>query len=73
MCLFGRPTTTSARFYGRMELDPVRAMRDLGGMGSEVTLTMEIGARSGGYDTRTQRIVKENATQLGFESHESEA
>lgn len=84
MCMFSRPTTTSARFYGRMELDPVRAMRDLGGIidevnkhvggtGNEVTLTVEIDARSGGYDTRTQRIVKENATQLGFEFHEFEA
>ena len=33
---------------------------------------MEINARSDGYDTRTQRIVKENATQLGFEAHEFE-
>ena len=80
-----RPPTTPqpTRFYGRMELDPVRAMRDLGGIidevtkhlggsGNEVTLTVEINARSGGYDTRTQRIVKENATQLGFEFHEFE-
>ena len=82
----GRPPTPPkpTRFYGRMELDPVRAMRDLGGIidevtkhlggtGNEVTLTVEINARSGGYDTRTQRIVKENATQLGFDSHEFEA
>ena len=64
-----------------MELDPVRAMRDLGGIidevtkhltgtGNEVTLTVEINARSGGYDTRIQRVVKENATQLGFDFHE---
>ena len=81
----GRPPAPKpTRFYGRMELDLVRAMRDLGGIidevtkhlsgtGNEVTLTVEINARSGGYDTRTQRIVKENATQLGFESHEFEA
>lgn len=25
-----------------------------------------------GYDTRAQRIVKDNATQLGFEFHEFE-
>ncbi len=71
------------RFYGRKELDPVRAIRDLGavleeitkhldGSGKKVTLTVEINASSDGYDTRTQRIVKENATQLGFESHEFE-
>ncbi len=33
---------------------------------------MEVNARSDGYDTRIQRIVKENATQLGFKSHEFE-
>ena len=80
----GRPPAAApqpTRFYGRMELDPVRAMRDLGGIidevtkhltgtGNEVTLTVEINARSGGYDTRIQRVVKENATQLGFEFHE---
>ena len=71
------------RFYGRMDLDPIRAIRDLGtildevtkhldGTGKEVTLTVEINASSDGYDTRTQRIVKENATQLGFEAHEFE-
>ena len=77
------PDPQPTRFYGRMELDSVRAMRDLGdiidevtkhlaGTGNNVTITVEINARSGGYDTRTQRIVKENATQLGFEFHEFE-
>ena len=33
---------------------------------------MEINARSDGFDTSTQRIVKESATQLGFDSHEFE-
>ena len=76
-------TTQPTRFYGRMDLDPVRAIRDLGnvidevtkhlaGTGNEVTITVEINARSDGYDTRTQRVVKENATQLGFEFHEFE-
>ena len=80
-----RPPATQqpTRFYGRKELDTVRAIRDLGtileevtkhldGTGQEITLTLEINARSQGYDTRTQRIVKENATQLGFDSHEFE-
>ena len=78
----GPPEPT--RFYGRKELDTVRAIRDLGtileevtkhldGTGNEVTITVEINAHSDGYDTRTQRIVKENATQLGFDSHEFEA
>ena len=31
---------------------------------------MDINARSDGYDTGTQRIVRENLTQLGFDSHE---
>ena len=76
-------TQQPTRFYGRKELDTVRAIRDLGtileevtkhldGTGKEVTITVEINARSDGYDTRTQRIVKENATQLGFDSHEFE-
>lgn len=46
--------------------------RHMGGTGNEVTATEEIEAHSGGYDSRTQRIVKENATQLGFEFHEFE-
>ena len=72
------------RFYGRMELDPVRAIRDLGDVinevanhlraaDSKITYTLEIEASSEGYDTRTQRVVGENATQLGFEFHEFEA
>ena len=35
-------------------------------MSEEVAITLEINA----HDTRTQRIVKENATQIGFESHQ---
>ena len=74
-----RPT----KFYGIVELDPVRAIRDLGvvmeevtkhlrAAGEKLTLTLEINATSDGFDTRTERIVKENVTQLGFESHEFE-
>ena len=40
--------------------------------GKELTLTLEINATADGFDTRTERIVKENVTQLGFESHEFE-
>ena len=73
------------RFYGRVQLDPIRAVRDVGevmkevasrlsgGLGSRVTITLEINATSDGYDTATRRIVDENATQLGFENHEFEA
>ena len=83
----GGPRTQAPRptkFYGVVELDPVRAIRDLGAVmeevakhlkagGKDLTLTLEINATSDGFDTRTQRIVKENVTQLSFESHEFEA
>lgn len=72
------------RFYGRKQMDPVRAIRDFGDLinevtshlgnaeGSEVTITVEINAESEGFDDRTRRTVSENATQLGFDSHEFE-
>ena len=73
------------RFYGRVELDPIRAVRDVGDVMKEVaarlsgspsgrvTITLEINATSDGYDTTTRRVVSENATQLGFDFHEFEA
>ena len=76
--------TVSTRFYGRKKLDPVRAIRDFGDLvnevashlgdadGSSVTITVEINAESEGFDDRTRRTVSENATQLGFDSHEFE-
>jgi len=72
------------RFYGRKQLDPVRAIRDFGDLvnevasqlgdaeGGKVTITVEINAESDGFDDRTRRTVSENATQLGFDSHEFE-
>ena len=72
------------RFYGRKQLDPVRAIRDFGDLinevashlgntdGSKVTITVEVSAESEGFDDRTRRTVSENATQLGFDSHEFE-
>ncbi|MEX1093411.1 MAG: DUF499 domain-containing protein [Acidimicrobiia bacterium] len=72
------------RFYGRKQLDPVRAIRDFGDLinevtshlgnadGSKVTITVEVNAESDGFDDRTRRTVSENATQLGFDSHEFE-
>ena len=77
-------TTVPTRFYGRKQLDPVRAIRDFGDLvnevasqlgdaeGGKVTITVEINAESDGFDDRTRRTVSENATQLGFESHEFE-
>lgn len=72
----GQPT----RFYGRRELDPIRAVRDLGTiieevvdhLGGDVKLTLEITATGDGWDERVQRVVKENAAQLGFEGVEFE-
>lgn len=76
----GLPT----RIYARKSLDPVRGIRDFGDLvnevvshlgsveGSEVSITVEIGAQSDGFDDRVRRVVSENATQLGFEAHEFE-
>lgn len=72
------------RFYGRKQMDPVRAIRDFGDLinevtshlgnadGSKVTITVEVNAESEGFDDRTRRTVSENATQLGFDAHEFE-
>jgi hypothetical protein len=71
------------RFYGQAELDSVRAIRDLENIlkevvshlrrvGKEVTISVEVNAEADGFDARTRRVVNENATQLGFTSHEFE-
>ncbi len=72
------------RFYARKELDPVRAIRDFGDIinevashlgkadGANVTITVEINAESEGFDDRIRRTVSENASQLGFDTHEFE-
>ena len=72
------------RFYARKDLtDPVRVIRDFGDIANEVashlakngevTVTVEINATSeDGYDDKTRRTVSENATQLGFDTHEFE-
>ena len=56
------------RFYGRKQLDPVRAIRDFGDLGNaddgSVAITVEINAESAGFDARTRRTVSENAAQL---------
>ena len=77
----GRPALT--RFYGQVELDSVRAIRDLDTIlnevvshlrraGDEVTISVEVNAKSNNFDARTIRVVRENAAQLGFTSHEFE-
>lgn len=71
------------RFYGRKELDPVRAIRDfndlinevathLGSDSATVKITVEVEAESDGFDDRVRRTVSENASQLGFDAHEFE-
>lgn len=77
-------TKHPTRFYGRKVLDPLRAIRDFGDLindvashlanvdGGNVSITVEINAESDGYDDRIRRVVRENASQLGFETHEFE-
>jgi hypothetical protein len=74
------PTT----FYAQFSLDPVRAIRHLEDIlrniadhlaqadSGEVTLTLELNAKSSGFDDRTRRVVGENATQLGARAQEFE-
>jgi predicted AAA+ superfamily ATPase len=71
-------------FYGKFSLDTVRAIRQLEEIlqnvvehlaradGGSVELTLEINANSVGYDDRTQRVVKENASQLNARGSEFE-
>jgi hypothetical protein len=71
-------------FYGKFYLDRVRAIRQLEEIlqnvvdhlvqseDGSVELTLEINARSAGYNERIQRVVSENASQLGATGHEFE-
>jgi hypothetical protein len=71
-------------FYGRFSLDSVRAIRQLeeilrnvvehlsAAPDGSIDLTLEINARSEGYDERICRVVGENAKQLGARSQEFE-
>jgi hypothetical protein len=77
-------TTLKRRFYGQFSLDGVRAIRQLeeildnvvahltSAPDPSVSLTLEVNATSVGFDDRSQRVVKENATQLGAISTEFE-
>jgi hypothetical protein len=69
------------RFYAQFDLDPVRAIRQLGEilehvsarLGDGVTLSLEVRAsHSNGYDDAVRRAVKENATNLGGKGVEFE-
>jgi hypothetical protein len=74
------------RFYGRVTLEPVRLLRDVGQIaealiahlnrpdGSNVRITVEIEAdASGGFPENLRRTVSENARTLKFESSEFES
>ncbi len=76
----GSPAKT--QFYAQFDLDPVRGIKQLGEilehvtarLGAGVELHLEVRAESAdGFDDATQRIVSENATNLGAEGAEFEA
>lgn len=73
------------RFYGRIELDPVRFGRQLGQISEEViahlsradgaslVLNFEVEASSpGGFDEAARRAIGENASTLKFDEHRFE-
>ena len=81
----GGEASQPTRFYGRIELDPVRFGRQLGQISDEViaqlrrgdgvtmTLTFEIEASSpDGFDDAARRAIGENASTLKFDEHRFE-
>ena len=80
------PSTATAprRFYGRVSVDPLRMLRDLGEIAdavvqqlgradASVTITVEIEATAeDGFGEDVRRAVDENARTLKFETHEFE-
>ncbi len=72
---------TKTEFYALFDLDAVRSIKELGEilehvtgrLGPDVVLHLEVRATSDdGYDDATQRIVSENASNLGAKSAEFE-
>ena len=77
----GPATTSATQFYAQFDLDPVRGIKQLGQilehvsarLGPQVELALEVRATDPeGYDDATQRIVSENATNLGAHASEFE-
>jgi hypothetical protein len=75
----GGPSKT--QFYAQFELDPVRGIKELGEilehvvarLGPGVELSLEVRSQNAtGYDDATQRIVSENANNLGAVASEFE-
>jgi hypothetical protein len=69
------------QFYAQFDLDPVRAIRQLGEilenvtarLGPNLEITLEVNAASTkGYDDATRRVVSENAKSLGAKAAEFE-
>ena len=81
----GKSVTLKKRFYGTIELDPVRAKLDFARLADEiiqhfnlksdtrVKVSVEIQAEStNGFDEKIQRTVKENSNVLHFKNAEFE-
>ncbi|MCY3562206.1 MAG: DUF499 domain-containing protein [bacterium] len=77
----GPETPGATQFYAQFDLDPVRGIKQLGQildhvsarLGSDLELSLELRAnKADGYDDATQRIVSENATNLGAKASEFE-
>jgi hypothetical protein len=81
----GSETEDPTRFYGRVTLEPVRLLRDVGQIaealvshlngpaGSRVSITVEIQAEADdGFPEGVRRTVSENARTLRFETSEFE-
>jgi hypothetical protein len=77
------PAAPKTKYYGQFNLDSVRAVRQMGEIlesvvehlskaGGSTELTIELNSKSVGFDDRTQRVVKENAAQLGVKAQEFE-
>ena len=78
------PPKPPGRFYGRVSLDPVRMLRDIGEIAesivaqlgradANVAVTLEIEAVADmGFTDEVRRTINENAQTLKFESHEFE-
>jgi len=79
----GEPASPT-RFYGRVTLEPLRMIRDVGDIAdtivnqlgradATVTITVEIEATAGGgFPEDLRRTVDENARTLKFDIHEFE-
>ncbi len=79
------PTKPKTRYYGSVQIDPQRAMRDLSQIadeiivrlasvpGADVRITVEIeGLHDDGFDDATVRTINENSRTLNFNSHDFE-